>query len=266
MKKVLGIIAALVLVAVVGAGLYFYFAFSSLVKAGVETYAPRITQTKVTLGGVSASLFGGSATIENLVIGNPPGFKTAQAMAVRKASVTVELGTVMKDVIHIKDVAITAPQITYEIGQGSNNLSVLQKNIAKASQTPGAQPPAKKDEAAAGPEKKFIIDRLVITDAQATAAMTQLGSVASAVGQGTDISVTLPTIDMRDLGTKEGGLPPAKIAEQVMAKLEQQAQQAINAQAKDLMGKLGTGAGGVLDQGASGASGVGEQLKGLLGK
>lgn len=265
MKKVLGIIAALVLVAVVGGGLYLYFAFSSLVKAGVETYGPRITQTKVTLGGVSASLFGGSATIENLVIGNPAGFKSDQAMSVRKASVTVEPGTVMKDVVHIKDIAITAPQITYEMGQGSNNLSVLQKNIAKASQTPGTQPPAQKDQAA-GPEKKFIIDRLVISDAQATAAMTQLSGVASAVGQGSNIAVTLPTIDMRDLGKKEGGLPPAKIAEQVMAKLQEQAQQAVSAQAKDLMGNLGKGAGGVLDQGASGASGVGEQLKGLLGR
>jgi uncharacterized protein involved in outer membrane biogenesis len=268
MKKVLGIAAALVLVAVIGGGLYFYFAFSNLVKAGVETYGPRITQTKVTLGGVSASLFGGSATLENLVIGNPAGFKSEQAMAVRKASITVEPSTVMKDVIHIKDVQIVAPQITYEMGQGSNNLSVLQKNIARASQTPGAQPPASKDAGAKGPEKKFIIDRLVISDAQATAAMSQLGAVASAVGQSSNISVTLPTIDMRDLGTKEGGLPPAKIAEQVMAKLEQQAQQAVSAQAKSLMGDMSKGAGGLLnkDSSGSGASGVGDQLKGLLGK
>jgi hypothetical protein len=264
-KKILGIVAALVLVAVVGAGLYFYFAFSSLVKAGVETYGPRITQTKMTLGGVSVSLFGGSATIEDLVIGNPQGFKSAQAMSVHKAAISVDPATVLKDVVHIRSIDVAGPQITYEMGQGSNNLSVIQKNIAKASQTPGAQPPAKKDQAA-GPEKKFIIDRLTIADAQATAALSQLSAVASAVGQGSNVSVTLPTIDMRDLGAKEGGLPPAKIAEQVMAKLEQQAQQAVSAQAKGLLNDVGKGAGGVLDQGASGASGVGDKLKGLLGK
>jgi hypothetical protein len=265
MRKILGIIAALVLVVVIGGGLYVYFAFSSLVKAGVETYAPRITQTKVTLGGVSASLFGGSATIEDLVIGNPQGFKSDRAMSVHKASIAVDPGTVLKDVIHIKNIEIVAPQITYETGQGSNNLSVIQKNIARSSQTPGAQPPANKDQAA-GPEKKFIIDRLAITDARATAVLSQLNSVASAVGQNSDVAVTLPTIEMRDLGTKEGGLPPAKIAEQVMARLEQQAQQAISAQAKDLLKDVGKSTGGLLDQGASGASGVGDKLKGLLGK
>lgn len=263
MKKILGVIAALVLVVVVGGGLYLYFSFSNLVKAGVETYGPRITQTKVTLGGVSTSLFGGSVSLDNLAVGNPSGFKSENAVAVHKASVTVDTGTITKDVIHIKDIQITAPQVTYEMGQGSNNLSVLQKNIAKASQTPGAQPPAQKDDAA-GPGKKFIIDRLVVADAQVTAAMTQLSGVASAVGQASNVTVTLPTIDMRDLGKKEGGLPPAKIAEQVMAKLEQQAQQAVSAQAKGLIGK---GAGGLLDQGGTGGtSGVGDQLKGLLGK
>lgn len=266
MKKILGIIAAVVLIVVIGAGVYFYFAFSSLVKAGVETYAPRITQTKVTLGGVSVSLFGGSATIEDLAIGNPPGFKSPQAIAVHKASLSVDPGSVFSDVIHVKAIQITAPQITYEPGQGSNNLSVIQKNIAKASQTPGAQPPASKDAGGQGPEKKFIIDRLTISDAQATAAMTQLSEVASAVGQSSNVSVTLPTIDMRDLGAKEGGLPPAKIAEQVMARLEQQAQQAISANAKQLMNDVGKGAGDLLNKGQGGASGVGDRLKGLLGK
>jgi uncharacterized protein involved in outer membrane biogenesis len=220
MRRVLGIIAAVVLIAIVGGGLYLYFSFSNLVKAGVETYAPRITQTKVTLGGVSVSPFGGSVTIKDLVVGNPSGFKSDQAMSMHRASITVDPGTVFKDVIHIKTIEIDAPQITYEMGQGSNNLSVIQKNIARASQTPGTQPPANKDQAA-GPEKKFIIDRLVISEAKATAALTQLGSVAKAVGQDSNVSVTLPTIDLRDLGTKEGGLPPAKIAEQVMAQLEQ---------------------------------------------
>jgi uncharacterized protein involved in outer membrane biogenesis len=265
MRRIVGVIAAVVLIAIVGGGLYLYFSFSNLVKAGVETYAPRITQTKVTLGGVSVSLFGGSVNIKDLTIGNPTGFKSEQAMSVHRASITVEPRTVLKDVIHIKSIEIDAPQITYEMGQGSNNLSVIQKNIARASETPGTQPPANKSQAA-GPEKKFIIDRLVISDAQATAALTQLGSLAKAVGQGTNVSVTLPTIDMRDLGTKEGGLPPAKIAEQVMAKLEQQARQAMSAQAKGVADNVGKGAGGLLDQGASGASGVGQQLKGLLGR
>jgi hypothetical protein len=93
-----------------------------------------------------------------------------------------------------------------------------------------------------------------------------LGAVASAAGQSSNVSVTLPTIDMRDLGAKEGGLPPAKIAEQVMARLEQQAQQAVSANAKQLLNDVGKGAGGLLDKGQGAAPGAGDRLKGLLGR
>ncbi|MGE5537289.1 MAG: hypothetical protein ACM30I_01630 [Gemmatimonas sp.] len=270
MKRVLGIVAALVLVVVIGAGAYVYFTFSSLVKHGVETYAPRMTQTKVTLGGVTASVFGGSASISDLVIGNPAGFKSPEAIAIGKASLSVEPRSVLSDVIHVKEIAIVAPRITYEPGQGSNNLSVIQKNVAKATQTPGAQPPATKEAGAQGPEKKFIIDHLVISQAQATVALPQIAGATQLVGQDANTSVTLPTIEMRDLGAKEGGLPPAKIAEQVMARVEQQAKDAVGNNAQRLLDRLGSGAGGLLNQGASGGSGaasdVGGQLKGLLGR
>jgi uncharacterized protein involved in outer membrane biogenesis len=281
MKKFLAIAASLVLVALIGAGAYLYFSFSSLVKTAVETYAPRYTQTKVTLGGVSASIFGGSATISDFVIGNPTGFKSPEAISIGKATLAVDTATVTSPVIHVNTIEIIAPHITYEPGQGSNNLSVIQKNVAKATQTPAAQPPATKDQAkdtsAQAPEKKFIIDRLTITQAQATIALPQLGGATQLLGQDANTAVMLPTIDMRDLGAKEGGLPPAKIAEQVMSRLQQQAQQSVGGSVKGLTDKLGAGAGGLLNQGSgsgsgtssgssTGSGGVGDQLKGILGK
>jgi uncharacterized protein involved in outer membrane biogenesis len=262
MKKFLGILAGLVIVVIVGAGLYLYFSFSSLVKTAVETYAPRITHTKVTLGGVAVSLFGGAATLEDLVIGNPPGFKTDKAMAVSKASISLDSSTVMSPVIHIKEVQIVSPQVVFEPGQGSNNLSVLQKNIASTAPNPSPSQPANAN-APEQPPKKLIIDHLVISQANATLALPQAAEMAKMAGQDSNMVVTLPTIDMRDLGTKEGGLPPAKIAEQVMARVEQQAQQAAAANAQKLMDNVTKGAGGLMNQGGQG---VGDQLKGLLGK
>jgi uncharacterized protein involved in outer membrane biogenesis len=262
MKKFFGIVAALVIVVIVGAGLYLYFSFSSLVKTAVETYAPRITHTKVTLGGVSVSPFGGSASIENLVIGNPAGFKSDKAMSVGKASVSLDPGTVMSPVVHIKEIAITSPQIVFEPGQGSNNLSVLQKSIASTAPNASPSQPANAN-APDQPPKKLIIDHLVISQANVTAALPQVAQLAQMAGQSSNINVGLPTIDMRDLGTKEGGLPPSKIAEQIMAKLEQEAQQAVTANAQKLMDQVGKGAGDLMNQSGQG---VGDQLKGLFGK
>lgn len=264
MKKFFGIVAALVIVVIAGAGLYLYFSFSSLVKTAVETYAPPITHTKVTLGGVSVSLFSGSATIENLVIGNPSGFKSDKAMAVGKASISLDSSTVMSPVVHIKEIQIVSPQVVFEPGEGSNNLSVLQKNIASTAPSPSPSQPANANaNAPEQPAKKLIIDHLVISQANVAAALPQAAQLAQMAGQSSNLDVTLPTIDMRDLGTKEGGLPPAKIAEQVMAKLEQQTQEAVTANAQKLMDQVGKGAGGMINQGGQGA---GDQLKGLLGK
>ena len=264
MKKFLGIVAALILVVVVGGGLYLYFSFSSLVKAGVETYAPRITKTKVTLGSVSVSLFGGSATINDLVVGNPSGFKSDKALAVGKASISLDPGSVMSPVIHIKEIQIASPLVVLETGQGSNNLSMIQKNVASAAPPPSAQQPASTGNTQ--PAKKFIIDHIVISSAKATLAVPQLSGATQLIGQDANASVTLPTIELRDLGAKEGGLPPAKIAEQVVAKLEQQAQQAVAANAQKMMEGLGKGAGELLNQGQGGAQGIGDQLKGILGR
>jgi uncharacterized protein involved in outer membrane biogenesis len=234
-----------------------------LVKTAVETYAPRITQTKVTLGGVSVSIFGGSASLNDLVVGNPNGFKSDRAMALHKVSISLDSASVMSPVVHIKDVQIIQPQIVFEPGQGSNNLSVIQKNLSRMA---SGQAPAQSatTPAATGPqpEKKLIIDHFIISDTKATLSLPQLSQVAQMAGQSSDVAVTLPTIEMRDLGTKEGGLPPAKIAEQVMAQLEAQAQKAATDYSQKLMNDMGKGAGGLLNQGGN----VGGQLKGLLGR
>jgi uncharacterized protein involved in outer membrane biogenesis len=262
MKKVLGGIAVFVLVAIVAVGLYLYFSFSTLVKTAVETYAPRITQTKVTLGGVSVSIFGGSASLNDLVVGNPNGFKSDRAMALNKVSISLDSGSVMSPVVHIKNVEIVEPQIVFEPGQGSNNLSVIQKNLSRMASGQAPAQPASGTTAGPQPEKKLIIDHFIITATKATLALPQLGQIAQMAGQKSEVAVTLPTIEMRDLGTKEGGLPPAKIAEQVMAQLEAQAQKAATEYTQKMMNDMSKGAGGLMNQGGD----AGSQLKGLLGR
>jgi hypothetical protein len=71
-KKLLilsGIVAALVLAAYVGLE---YF-LGHVVKAGVNTFGPKITQTKVELTGAVVSPLSGSGTLTGLTVGNPAG-------------------------------------------------------------------------------------------------------------------------------------------------------------------------------------------------
>ena len=65
------------LVAVVVVGL----SLGSIVKKGVETVGPQITETTITLDAVNLSLLTGSAGVKNLVVGNPPVTRHPKASA-----------------------------------------------------------------------------------------------------------------------------------------------------------------------------------------
>ena len=80
MKKwIIRISIAVVVLAIVGLFLVGFF-LGGIVKSGVEVVGPKITRTEVALSGVSLSLLGGSATINGLVVGNPPGYKAKTAL------------------------------------------------------------------------------------------------------------------------------------------------------------------------------------------
>ena len=77
-KKILLIagigLLVLIVVAVIVVGLFL----GKIVKTGIETVGPKITQTTLTVDAVDVSLLTGSAKVKNLVIGNPAGLPGAQ--------------------------------------------------------------------------------------------------------------------------------------------------------------------------------------------
>ena len=226
MMRVLGAVAVVVMAFVMVIGIYYYFSFSSLVKETVETYGPRVTKTKVMLGGVSVSVFARSVTLEGLVIGNPGGFKNDHAMTLEKVVVTIDIRSVISPVVHIKDVHIVAPLIVYEPGQGSNNLSVIQNNIAVMESSQSAVQAPSGGVSVEQPHTKIIVDHFIMSDAKAIITLPELQNDTQMVGQKSDMSVALPTLEISNLGAQEGGLRPLEIAEQVMSRIKQQAQQA----------------------------------------
>jgi hypothetical protein len=94
-KKILwgaGILAlVLIIVTVVVIGLFL----DKIVKTGVETVGPKIVQVPITLDAVHLSILTGSAKVEGLVVGNPEGYKTPNAISVGLASVGVNPFTVL---------------------------------------------------------------------------------------------------------------------------------------------------------------------------
>ena len=126
MKK-LAMIGGVILVLIVAGVVFLYLSLNRVIRSAVETYGPEVTKSEIRLGGINVSPLSGEAQLSNLVVGNPPGFKTPSAFKLGAMRVSLEVGSVLSDTIAIREIIISAPEITYELGPGGSNIAVLQK-------------------------------------------------------------------------------------------------------------------------------------------
>ncbi|MFT5540050.1 MAG: hypothetical protein ACI82H_001576 [Alphaproteobacteria bacterium] len=253
MKKIIAIVAATLVVAVIGVVVYIGSNIDGIVKSGVETYGPRFTGTAVRLGSVSSSLMGGEVSINEFFLGNPKGFKAPYAFKVNKVKVTVDTSSLTSDVVHIKEIIIEAPDIIYEMGGGSSNLQAIQNNVAKAAGGGGSS------KSSEGAGKKVVIDNLYVRNAKAALSASILGSKT--------IPLPLPDLHLKDIGKEKKGASMSDATKQVLDEITKSATSA--AGKIDIKG-IAAGAGKALEdakKGAEGAlDGATKGLKGLFGK
>lgn len=205
MKKwIIRIAIAGVILVIVGLVLAFVF-LNSIVKKGVETVGPALTQVEVRLGSAKISPFSGSGELEGLFVGNPEGYKTPSAIQVGNVKVKVDISSVKSDIIVIESVNIQAPDITIEGGLKANNLTKILDNLNAA--TGGSSPAPKEEKKEAPPAeggKKLKVKDLVIAGGKVRANLNLTG--------GKEITVSLPDIHLTDIGADENGVSPAELS------------------------------------------------------
>lgn len=175
MKKIILIVAGVVVVLVVALVVVLTLSLDSLVKKGVETVGPQITKTEMKLEKASISILSGSGALHGFHIGNPEGYKTPTAIKFGEASVGVKPGSVLSDKIHVTHVKVVGPEITFEGALGSkNNLSKIMENVEEA--TGGSAPVDKSSPPAdSGASKKLQVDDFLISGAKVNVTLTALG-------------------------------------------------------------------------------------------
>ncbi len=214
-----------------------------IVKTAVNTVGPKIVQVPLTLDSIHIGVLSGSATVKGLVIGNPEGYKTASAVSVGLAEVSVDVASALSDKIVIHSVRVEAPEITFEGGLSGNNLSKIQANLndtVKSLTGPGStNSPAAPSTAATGkPAKKLEVDDFLITGAKVHVSLTGLG--------GKEMTLPLPDIHLTDLGKGSDGLTPADLASQVFKAISDSTLHEVTAAISNLgkdVGNLGKDAG-----------------------
>lgn len=250
MKKLLIILASLLALLVVGAFVASFF-LGSIVTKGVNTFAPKITGTPVTLDSATISPLTGSGTLHGLFVGNPEGWKSDKAFSFAKVHVSVAPRSLLGDHIVVNEVVIDSPAFVYEtkiIGSNIKDLlDNIEKNIGGSSDKPASGQPASKD----GKPIKFAVKSFRLENATVT-----LG-----VGP-TAITVPMPPLVLTDLGVKEGGITPDQIVAKVMTNILANITKAVAESALQIGGATGAAA---TDSISGATKKAGEGLKKLFG-
>ena len=199
MKKTIWIaaigLAVLFIVIVVAIGLNL----GPIIKVGMEQIGPRVAQVTVKLDAVDVALLTGSATVKGLIIGNPSGYSTPQAISVGDIAVKLDPLSVTSAKIVVRSVHVESPEITFEGGLSRNNLTQIADNVNAVSRN--IAPPA-----AGKPAPKIEVDDFLITGAKVHLYLTGLGNK----------DISLPDIHLTDLGKDSNGLTPAELTSAIM--------------------------------------------------
>jgi hypothetical protein len=84
--------ATMVVLAIVGSAWWVHHSLDSPIASSIRRYGPEITGVPIRIFGAHIALTDGTAALRGLVVGNPRGFKTKQALSLGTISMTSTSG------------------------------------------------------------------------------------------------------------------------------------------------------------------------------
>src|SRR3990172_4858563 len=207
-RKVLIIIAGVLVVATASAIILVLTNIDSIIKAAIEKYGSEATKTAVRVSSVKIHLPSGEGAIAGLTVANPRGFSSPYAFRLGKISARIDTRTITSSPIVIDEIRIAAPQVTYEMNAaGSSNISLLKQNLQAL--TAGKPKKTGEEKKNKGKEKK-IIKKFTIESGGVDVRIAALGDKTQ--------TVTLRRIELTNIGAG-GGATPSQVSRQVLSAL-----------------------------------------------
>jgi hypothetical protein len=242
MRKKILFFGGLVLVLAVAGYIGTEFFLGSIIKAGVNSLGPRLTQTKVNLASAELSPFSGSGTLRGLTVGNPAGWSDGHAFYLGQVHVVMKPFSIFGDHIVIDEITIDQPEFNYETRIVSSNIGDLLKNLDQVTGGAGPDPTAKNGKPLRLEVRKFVL---------------QGGKVTLGAGPAA-LSLPMPPIVLDNLGTSEGGITPGQLTFAVMRSVTT----SIVGATAQAAGKIGATSGAAAMDGVKKA---GDSIKNLFG-
>lgn len=249
LKVVLLVLLALFLV--------LFFFGGPVIKNSINTVGPVVLKVPVTVKDVQFYPVRGLVRIDELVVGNPDGFKTDHLFNLKQLLVRLQVRSLFTDTIVVKEVSVIGPEVTYESTLTGSNIGALQKALAGEEKEAGSEEkaPAEEPAKAETPGKKVVIEKFVFDEGLVNLSLPGM--------MGTAMPIPLPAIEMTDIGKdEEGGASLTDVIGEVFSAIFSAVTQVVTSSGKligdgaKLVGEGAVAAGGLAVDGATAAGGA----------
>jgi hypothetical protein len=205
MKKILSRFAlglcAVAVVLLLGGAMYF----DSVLKAGVESGAPKLTQSDVRLDAIGLSLLTGSGRAVGFELGNPAGFHEATAFRCDTATLALQPFSLFGNKLVLQHLRLDAAEVVFEGTLETNNLQALIANVN------GALNAAAIGHDSAGDGRRLQVNEILISGARVR--------VVNPEAEGSALTLTLPDIRLSALGTGPDGISGGELTQLVLEQI-----------------------------------------------
>lgn len=191
MRKILTVVAGLVLAASLSAGLWFYWQLDSIVRRAIVERLEEATGVDVRLQAVRLDARKQSGELLKFRLANPPGYPAREALfSFDHAEVGLDVASLRQPVVRIRKVELRGATVYYSGKASGNNLQTLAARVAERSASDASAPPR---------EGRLVsIGSFVINDARIRLDLPGVGSTPE---------LALGTITFRNLGGADGSTP-----------------------------------------------------------
>lgn len=204
MKAIKWIVLVLLVVIVVGA-VVLYLNLNRIVRTTVASQSTKSLNLATTLGGANLSLLGGELTLSNMQIASPAGYSAPQLFSLAGIDVQVKYNQLRSDPMRIQSINIQNPRLVLEQANGKFNIQAVMDQLSQDKKEP-APADGKRQE---GQPLRLIIDQLKVSGATV---LLRPGIP----GLKDEYNLTLPAINLTNIGSGEGNQNGAAIKEVVM--------------------------------------------------
>ena len=243
-----------------------------IIPKSFNAAVPSVLGVPATLQSANVTLLTGKASLHEIHIGNPAGYKTDGLFDLASVSVHLDNSSLLTDTIVIKKILVDGLVITYEKGLLNSNLGAFLESLSSDEDAPEEKPTSSEEEK---PGKKVVIEKVILTNCRMNFSVTG----AAALTGGAAIPIPLPTITLTDLGKEKEGVTIVEAIRRILTAIAGATGTAIAGSAK-LLGQgvaaVGDGAwavgsagvdagkavvGGTVDAGKAVVGGVGDAIK-----